>query len=495
MVAAILFAWGSGSLAADAVITRKNSPSGAATLETQCLGVFGDHAVFQQGIPIPVWGWSLTGAKLTVTFDKQSKTTVAGKDGRWNVTLDPMPADKLDSLHRAPRGRTMTIVTELDGKKASKSFTDILIGEVWLCSGQSNMAAKVRHNHSNQDPKDNLMESNYPAVRHICAPGGWQMATTPKSVGNFTRVGFCFARKVHLEQKVPVGLLNACVGGSRIESWMRIAPQKLPEPGTAKMKKISYGGLYRNRIAPLVGYGMRGALWYQGEANAGEGHSYFLKMVSMINDWRASWKLGDFPFYFVQLAGISRSSTDNPAMGDGRARIREAQRHVLTIKNTGMAVAVDIGSEREHPANKVEVGVRLAHWAMHNDYGRKDILPSGPLYKNFKVEGNAIVISFDHSQGLMLARKHNYVPPVPAPDAKIPWLSIQAKDGTWHWASGKIDGSELVVSSKAVKEPVAVRYAYTQHPVGCYLYNKDGLPASPFRTDNIYLSSLNVKKR
>jgi sialate O-acetylesterase len=230
---------------------------------------------------------------------------------------------------------------------------------------------------------------------------------------------------------------------------------------------------------------MRGTLWYQGEANASEGYSYFLKMESLINDWRASWKLGDFPFYFVQLAGIGRSSAGNPAMGDGRARIREAQRQALTIKNTGMAVAVDIGSEREHPANKVEVGVRLAHWALHNDYNRKDILPSGPLYKSFTVKGNSIRISFDHAQGLMLARKQNYIPPVPAPGARIPWLSIQAKDGEWHWADGRIDGSDLVVSCKAVKEPVAVRYAYTQHPVGYYLYNKAGLPASPFTTEKV----------
>ena len=274
LVAAILFGWVSVSFAADAV----------EALDINCAPVFGDHAVLQQGIPIPVWGWSLTGANVTVTFDNQTKSTVAGKDGRWDVALDPMAADKLDSLQEAPKGRTMTVVAELDGKKASKSFVDILIGEVWLCSGQSNMAAKVRHNHRNQDPKDNLLKSNFPAVRHICAPGGWQMATTEKSVGNFTRVGFCFARKVHLQQKVPVGLVNACVGGSRIESWMRIAPKKLPDGTGSKKRKISYGGLYRNRIAPLVGYGMRGALWYQGEANASEGYSYFLKMESMINE-------------------------------------------------------------------------------------------------------------------------------------------------------------------------------------------------------------------
>jgi len=467
------FASGSTLLAADAVAVG--------TLAAQCPPVFGSHAVFQQGIPVPVWGRSLPGATVTVNFGRQTKTTVAGEDGRWRVALDPMPADKLVALDKAPKGRSLVIVTELGGKKASKSFTDILIGEVWLCSGQSNMAGAVKHNRANQDPNDDLMKSNLPAIRHTRANGEWILATAP-SVAYFTRGGFCFARKVQREIKTPVGLINASTGGSRVESWMRVPPAELPEDGAAK-KEVSYGGRYREHIAPLVGYGMRGALWYQGEANAGEGQSYFLKMKSLINDWRSMWKLGDFPFYYVQLAGIGRSPTDKPAMGDGRARIREAQRRALSIRNTGMAVAVDIGADREHPANKVEVGVRLAHWALHNDYGRKDILPSGPLYKGFKIEGGAVRIFFDHAEGLMTATKTDYIPPVPAPGAKIPWLSIQSRDGVWHWADGRIEGSDLVVSCKEVTQPVAVRYAYTNRPLGIYLYNAAGLPASPFTTE------------
>ena len=478
----LLVMWSSGLLGADAVVTQDDSPI-AVTLEAQCPPVFDHHAVFQQGIPVPVWGRSLPGAKVTVSFDEQTKQTVAGEDGQWRVALDPMPADKLESLDRPPGGRTLTIVTVLGKKKASKSFSDILIGDVWLCSGQSNMAGAVKHNRANQDPNDDLMKSNLPAIRHTRANGEWMLATAP-SIAHFTRVGFCFARKVQQEIKVPIGLINASTGGSRIESWMRVPPKQLPEDG-ASTRRVSYGGLHQKHIAPLVGYGMRGALWYQGEANAGEGQSYFLKMESLINDWRASWQLGDFPFYFVQLAGIGHSAADNPAMGDGRARIREAQRHALTIKNTGMAVAVDIGDAREHPGNKVEVGVRLAHWALHHDYGRKDIPPSGPLYRGFKVEGRAIRISLGHAQGLMVATKTDYVPPVPAPGANIPWLSIQGKDGVWHWADGKIDGETLIVSSKEVAQPVAVRYAYTNRPIGCYLYNAAGLPASPFTTEGL----------
>ena len=470
----------SASLAAGPVATETGSGAAALTLEAQCPPVFGDQAVFQQGIAVPVWGTSLPGAKVTLTFDKQTKTTVAGKDGHWRVALNPLPGDRLDSVHEAPKGRTLSIVTELAGKKARRAFAGILVGEVWLCAGQSNMAAKVRHNHANQDPKDNLLKSNFPAIRHIGAPDGWRPAT-PRFVGEFTRVGFCFARKVHCELKTPIGLINACVGGSRIESWMRIGPRELPKT-TSPKRQIKYGALYRGRVAPLAGYGMRGALWYQGEANAGEGHSYLLKMKSLITDWRSTWKLGDFPFYYVQLAGIGRSPTENPAMGDGRARIREAQRRAMSLKNTGMAVAVDIGSEREHPANKVEVGVRLAHWALHNEYGRRRTFPSGPLYRSFKVEGSAIRITFAYAQGLMAATKADYTPPVPAARKKIPWLSIQDKDGTWHWADGRIESTDLIVSSKKVTEPVAVRYAYTNRPLGVYLYNSAGLPASPFAT-------------
>jgi sialate O-acetylesterase len=474
----ILFAWGAVAQAADPVATREAAP---VTLAAQCPPVFDHHAVFQQGLAIPVWGQSLPGAKVTVLFGEQTGETVAGADGRWRVALAPMRADKLESLGRAPEGRTLTILTERDGKKARTSFTNILIGEVWLCSGQSNMAGAVKHNRANQDPNDDLMKSDFPAIRQTRSDGAWILATPP-SVAHFTRVGFCFAREVQRHIKVPIGLINASTGGSRIESWMRIPPGE--RAGDAATRKpVAYGGLYRKHIAPLVGYGLRGALWYQGEANAGEGYGYFPKMESLINDWRASWGLGAFPFYFVQLAGIGRSPADRPAMGDGRARIREAQRRALALENTGMAVAVDIGADKEHPANKVEVGIRLAQWALHNDYGRKDILPSGPLYRGCKVEGNSVRIFFDHADGLMVARKTDYVPPVPAPGERIAWLSIQAKDGRWHWAEGTIDGEELLVSCRDVAEPAAVRYAYTQRPIGCYLYNRAGLPASPFTTE------------
>jgi len=440
---------------------------------------FGDNAVLQRKMKVPIWGSSKPGTKVTVTFSRQTKTAIAGRDGRWKVTLDPMPGDKLSSVNKAPKGRPLTVIAELDGKKTIRTLKNILIGEVWLCSGQSNMAGRFGRD---PYPKGSLAKADYPALRRL--EGGQWIISTPETAGRFSRVGFCFARKVQREIMVPVGMLIAATGGSPIESWMRTIPKNLQSPKhkrfAGKPRRITN---YESKISPLVGYGMRGALWYQGEGNAGDGREYFLKMRSMIGDWRKSWRQGDFPFYFVQIASIGTSPKDKPVGGDGRARIRNAQLEALTVKNTGMVVTIDVGAVREHPLNKYDVGIRLARWALHKDYGRTKLVPSGPIYKSFKIEGPAIRVSFDYAKnGLMLASKTSYPPAKPTPGAKMPWLSIKAGDGSWHWAEGKLDGSDLLVFNKNVKDPIAARYAYTQYPAGCNLYNTDGLPASPFST-------------
>lgn len=430
---------------------------------------FADNAVFQQNMPVPVWGWTLPNADVEVTFEKQKHATKAGADGRFDVRLDAMTADKLKSVNDAPPGRTLTVVTRADGKNATKVCSNILIGEVWLFSGQSNMTVKFGNT---AYPTNSQAEANYPALRFLETQ--WTVST-PQTCGSCYSVSFVFGRKLQSELLVPIGLLNAAVAGTGIEGWLYFAPGETP----IQTK-------YQNfipKIEPLVGYAMRGALWYQGEANERDGKNYLPMLTHLIKGWRGIWKQGDFSFYIVQLSTIGASSKDNPQGGDGRAAIRNAQVEALKIPNTGLAVAIDIGGQREHPKNKYDVGLRLARLALHNDYGKKDVVPSGPLYKGFKVEGKAIRVKFDYAEhGLMLADKQGSEPPTPTPDAAMPWLSIQAKDGSWHWAEGKIDGSDLIVSSKDVTEPIAVRYAYTQYPVGCNLYNKDGLPASPFTT-------------
>ena len=430
---------------------------------------FNNNAVFQQNIPVPVWGWTLPGAEVVVTFEQQKRSTKAGADGRFDMKLDPMPADKLKSVNDAPAGRTLTVITRAGGKEETKTFSNILIGEVWLCSGQSNMSVKFGNT---AYPKNSQKNADYPALRFLDTE--WTVST-PKTCGKCYSISFVFGRKLQSELLVPVGLMNAAVAGTGIDGWQYVPPGEPP----IKTK-------YQNfipKIEPLVGHAMRGTLWYQGEANVKDKQGYLPKMKRLIEGWRGVWGQEDFPFYFVQLASMGESPTDKPEGGDGRAGIRNAQFEALGITNTGMAVAIDIGGRREHPKNKYDVGLRLAHWALHKDYGMKDLVPSGPLYKSHKIEGSTIRVQFDHAQnGLMLAKKDGPEPLVPTPDAAMPWLSIQAKDGTWHWAEGKIDGSDLIVSNKEIADPIAVRYAYTQYPVGCNFYNKDGLPASPFTT-------------
>lgn len=427
---------------------------------------FGDNAVFQQNLPIPVWGWTLPGADVQVTFDKQKRSAKAGTDGRFDVKLDALPADKLKSVDDAPAGRTLTVVTRQGGKQEKKTFTNILIGEVWLCTGQSNMAVKYNSRGTNLDPKR-------PALRFL--DESWS-ASAADTCGRCYSIAYVFGHKLQIELLVPIGLMNAAEAGTSIECWWYVP---LGDPPTPTKYQC-----YMPKIEPVLGHAMRGALWYQGEGNEKDGKEYLPKLKRLIDGWRGAWKQGDFPFYIVQLSTIGQSPTDKPQGGDGRAAIRNSQFEALTaIPNTGMAVTIEIGEAKEHPKNKYDIGLRLAAWALNKAYGKKEVVPSGPLYKSHKIEGKTIRVKFDYAEhGLMLAKKEGYEPPMPTPDAPMPWLSIQAKDGNWHWAEGKIVGSDLIVSSKEVTDPIAVRYAYTQYPIGCNLYNKDGLPASPFST-------------
>lgn len=447
------------------------------------LGVpFADHAVMQQGIPLSVWGTAPSGTEVTVEFADQTRTAIAQDDNTWRVLLDPLAADKLTSVNEAPQGKTLTARASLGDKIVTKTASDLLIGEVWLCSGQSNMGGPLK---MGPWPPGTIEQADYPSLRHW-RDNQW-IACTPETAPVFTRVAFCFAREIQTEIKVPIGLAMASVGGSKIEWWMPQIPEEIHKNLDPKLKEAlerpDRKTHFESFIQPFLGFGIRGALWYQGEGNDKEGREYFHKMESMITDWRELWGQGDFPFYFVQIASIGNSEGVGPEMGDGRAKIRNAQLEAMKIKNTGMAVTIDIGAVKEHPRNKYDVGLRLSRWALRNEYGKKELVPSGPIYRKHKVEGASIRVMFDYADnGLMLAQKEGYDPAKHTPSADMPWLSIQAKDGTWHWAEGKIDGVDLIVSSNEVKEPIAVRYAYTQYPLGSNLYNKEGLPASPFST-------------
>ncbi|MBI1315102.1 hypothetical protein GC176_27745 [bacterium] len=243
--------------------------------------------------------------------------------------------------------------------------------------------------------------------------------------------------------------------------------------------------IYNSMIHGLAPYGIRGALWYQGESNGGEGVSYFHKMQALIGGWRSVWDQKDFPiyFYFVQLANWQQPN-DNPEGGDGWVRIRDAQTLSLTIPQTGMAVITDIGEANDiHPRNKQDVGYRLSRWALR-DVAKQDVVVSGPLYREMKVEGGAIRLQFDHAgSGLIVGVKDGLKPTTADPNGTLKRFAIAGEDRQWHWADAKIDGDTVVVSSKDVPKPVAVRYAWSMNPEGANLYNAEGLPASPFRTD------------
>ena len=310
-------------------------------------------------------------------------------------------------------------------------------------------------------------------------------------------VGYFFGRRLASELNVPIGLIGSNWGGTRIEPWVSLdgfrSVPELRNQATEVETLWAEGGkvgsrtpsaIYNAMIHPLAPYAMRGAIWYQGESNGNEGLSYHHKKTALINGWRKLFN-PDLAFYWVQLADF-RTSNEKPEGGDGWAKLRDAQRTSLNIANTGMAVIHDIGNAKDiHPRNKQDVGWRLSQWALHQNYGRDDLVPAGPLYKSHIVENNSIRLSFDHvGAGLMVGKKAGLAPTAEHKGGTLGRFAISGNDKVWHWADAVIDGNNVVVSSKDVTEPVAVRYGYTMNPRGANLYNKDGIPASPFRTDN-----------
>jgi sialate O-acetylesterase len=449
-------------------------------------------------MPAPVWGTASPGEKVTVSFAGQTKSAEAGQDGKWKVVLDP--------LKTSATGAALTVA----GNNTIE-LKNVLVGEVWICSGQSNMEWAVR---SALNPQEEIAAADHPQIRlynvpaHLTAatpqtncPGTWQVCS-PDSVGGFSAVGYFFGRRLQSELKVPIGLVGSNWGGTRIEPWTTLEGfQSVPElkelaASVAEMQAKAAKGeevkvtnttpaaIGNAMVLPLAPFAMRGAIWYQGESNGSEGESYYHKTRALVSGWRKLFN-PDLAFYWVQLANFQQP-TDDPAGGNGYANVREAQRKALSIPNTGMAVIIDIGEAGDiHPKNKQDVGWRLSQWALHQTYGRSDLVPSGPLYKSHKLEDGAIRIAFDNvGGGLMVGSKTGLEPAAEAKDRQLKRFAIAGEDKKWHWAEAVIDGNTVVVKSAEVASPVAVRYAYSMNPEGANLYNKEGIPASPFRTDN-----------
>jgi sialate O-acetylesterase len=614
--------------------------------------IFGDHMVLQRDQAIPVWGWAGSKEKVTVQLNNQKKSVVADKDGKWKVVFDSQKAG----------GPYQLIVKG----KSTLTMNDIWLGDVWVCSGQSNMEWSV--NNSNNAAQE-IKEADYPQIRHFKVPntiasqpaadikGGEWKVCSPQTVGDFTAVGYFFARKLMKELNVPVGLINTSWGGTHSETWtsreafeesdefksmiaempqldldavsrqnmekMRKRLEELQGPletnseaiakwkeflfdesswpkmnvpglweqqalgdldgivwlrktfnvsanevnkegvlelamiddsdetfvngkkigetkskwnarrsypvpaglikegrnvvavrvedtgggggihGDASEIKITIGGksyplsgewsyrleslsantgvgpnsyptlLYNAMLKPLIPYAIKGALWYQGESNAGRAYQYRKAFPLMITDWRKQWAQGNFPFYFVQLASFN-SNNGNSQTGSTWAELREAQTMTLALLNTGMAVTTDIGDPLDiHPRNKQDVGARLAALALRNTYG-KNIEDQGPVYQSMKVDGNKIIVSFTHAgNGLMTTDKYGY----------LKGFEVAGSDRKFYYAKAFIEGNQIMVYADQVAQPVAVRFGWADDASDDNLFNREGFPAGPFRSD------------
>ena len=495
--------------------------------ELKLPAVIGDHMVLQQKQADPIWGWDTPGTKITVSFAGKDYFATAGDDGRWMVKLAPQSASA------TPQTLTVTGSTK-------REIQDVLIGEVWLCSGQSNMEMGVG---LCQDAAKEIAAANYSGIRLLMVPNKWSpepqsdiasnwKACSPQSVaeggwGGFSASAYFFGRELHQQLGVPVGLIDATWGGTVIQSWTppegfaavpalkseyervqladprtELHQQRLGQTlneieqwtGVARQSLNKHHlvppmpaypaellppqdvqnatALYNGMIHPLLPFAIRGAIWYQGESNLGDGGLYTERMKGLIGGWRQLFGVGEFPFYFVQIAPYNYGGDP-----EREGVFWEAQAAVLpAIPHTGMAVVNDIGNLKDiHPTNKQDVGKRLALWALAKDYGRTDLEFSGPTFKAMSIEGDKIRLTFDHAAGGLKSRDGQ----------PLSWFEIiNAEDGGFVKANAQIDGDTVVVSSPEAPHPVAVRYAWSMLAEP-NLMNVAGLPAGAFRAGDV----------
>lgn len=462
---ALLAVWG---------LVLANSPARA---DVKLPAVFGDHMVLQQKAPLKFWGSAEPGEEVTVSAGDRSASAKAGDDGKWRVELQPLEAGSAP-LQVIVKGKNEIVLK------------DVLVGEVWVCSGQSNMEWSVR---ASDNPEEEIAKADHPQIRLFQvahqisdkpqenATGQWQTCS-PQTVPNFTAVGYFFGRKLQEELGAPVGLIQSAWGGTIAEAWTSKPTLESDEDFAEILKRAATFNpqnpnqasvLWNGMLAPIVPFTIRGAIWYQGESNVSRAEQYAELFPAMITDWRKNWGQGDFPFYFVELAPFRYGNMDPRAM----AELRESQMAAFKLPNTGMAATVDIGNVKDiHPKNKQEVGRRLALNALALTYGKDDLVYSGPIFEKAEKDGDKMRVSFKHVGGGLTTR-----------DGQAPRdFTIAAANGEFVPAEAKIDGATVVVSSEQVKEPVAVRYAW-RDDAEPNLSNKEGLPASPFRSDKFDL--------
>lgn len=476
--------------------------TGESLADVRLSSIFADGMVLQRERPVRVWGKANPGEAVTVRFRAEERKAVADALGRWEVFLKPGAAGGPFEL-------------TIQGNNLIR-LADVLVGEVWLASGQSNMEWRVS---ASNDAEREIAAANYPQIRfykveHVVADAprddvkaAWQ-AVTPQTIGALSAVGYFFARHLHQQLKVPVAILQAPWGGTPVESWISPSalaadPALLPaysywarilenhpaamiryEQAVAKWEANGSKGarpgipagpghphapstLWNGMIAPIVPYAIAGAIWYQGESNGSKERApvYHRLFSAMITDWRRAWGQGDFPFLFVQLANFGKVGGVS-----GWPELREAQLQTLRLKNTAMAVTIDIGESADiHPKNKQDVGLRLALSARSLAYGEK-LVHSGPLFRQQTIEDGTLRLFFDHIGGGLVAR-----------GGELKGFEIAGADGRFVAATARIDGATIVVSSPEVPLPTQARYGWADDPVTT-LTNREGLPASPFRT-------------
>ncbi|WP_319481343.1 sialate O-acetylesterase [uncultured Draconibacterium sp.] len=510
--------------------------------EVKLNALFANRMVVQQDTEIPMWGWADPMEKITIETSWGEKVeTTAKTDSTWRVTL------------KTPKAGGPFQITVTGKNKIV--LEDVLSGEVWLCTGQSNMdfAMEKFVNDAREEKYQPLVEhirklvatENDPWIRHIEVPqttsvfekkknfeADWR-SVNPEEIGKITATGYFFAKELKRILNVPIGIVECSWGGTRIQPWLSEEAYKSdeelkeyfehsrtkikeqiatlgdaesyidtsyqqkykawvdggkktnrPYPRTHPLKdKQLQATLHNGMISAIVPFAIKGVVWYQGEGNSHfkeEEYEKYFKL--MINSWREEWGQGDFPFYWAQLAAyeVPDERSDN-----GWAMVNDHLRRGLELPNTGMAVLYDIGEAKDvHPHNKMDAGIRLSMLALKNDYGITELVANGPLYISSKVVGNKMIVEFkDAGKGLMVGNKHlNY--PTKEVDEPLSWFEILDENGSWKPAEAKIIAKDKIeVSNPNIDKPVAVRYAWSSNPEGANLYNRNGLPAAVFTTE------------
>jgi sialate O-acetylesterase len=457
----------------------------AALAEFRLPSILSDHMVLQQNAKAHFWGWAAPGEMVSISAPWQANPwgSKADADGRWRIDID------------APAASSTPVEITIQAGSDKRVLTDVLIGEVWVASGQSNMSWGVAQS---ANPEAEIASANYPEIR-LCQVSQVWAATpqedatirwarcSPETAAPFSGVGYFFGRKLHQDLGVPVGIINTSWGGTMAEWWTSLprllemdqlttiaefkARVRDADPTTGVTDHAQPSAIYNAMIHPLMPFSIRGAIWYQGESNAAYALCYTELLTAMISDWRSKWGSGDFPFLIVQLTSYMPRLAE-PADSTW-AEVRAAQIAVAkNVPNVWTTSIIDLGDEKDiHPINKQDVGKRLALVAEAKVYDR-DVAWSGPTFRSMSVEGNRIRIQFDHSEGLKSAD-----------GGKVTGFAIAEKDGPFVWADAEVDGDTVVIRADSVQNPAEARYAWANNPE-CNLINAAGLPASPFRTDD-----------